>query len=125
VACFSRLFGHWVRQEGTITFMQAIYKSTLAPALWLGLEKKGRLQVGCDADITLFDPDTIIDRASPIPEEHLLRPDGIPYVIVNGVLVLDEGELTHDRPGQVLRRTWEVPGDTHQVIERGNAYNSN
>jgi len=124
VACFSRLFGHWVRQEGAITFMQAMYKSTLAPALWLGLEKKGRLQVGCDADITLFDPDTIIDRASPTPGEHLLPPDGIPYVIVNGVLVLDEGELTGNRPGHVLRRTWTVPGDTHQVIESGNVYDS-
>jgi N-acyl-D-amino-acid deacylase len=124
VACFSRLFGHWVRQEGTITFMQAMYKSTLAPALWLGLEKKGRLQVGCDADITLFDPDTIIDRASPTPGEHLLPPDGIPYVIVNGVLVVDEGDLTGNRPGQVLRRTWTVPGDTSQVIESGNVYDS-
>jgi len=119
VACFSRLFGHWVREEGAITFMQAMYKATLAPALWLGLEKKGRLQVGCDADITLFDPDTIIDRSSPIPDEHLLPPDGIPYVIVNGALVVDQGVLTGNKPGQVLRRNWTIPGDTQGVIEMG------
>ena len=122
VACFSRLFGHWVREEGAITFMQAMYKATLAPALWFGLDNKGRLQVGKDADITLFDPETIIDRASPIPEEHLIRPDGIPYVIVNGVLVLDEGELTGNKPGQVLRRTWTIPGDTQEVIDSGSIY---
>jgi len=122
VACFSRLLGHWVRTENAITLKQALFKSTIAPALWLGLEQKGRLRVGFDADITLFDPETVIDMASPTPGNHLTPPAGIPYVIVNGVLVKDDGELTENKPGKVIRRDWTVPGDTQEVITMGSMY---
>jgi N-acyl-D-amino-acid deacylase len=116
LACFSRLFGHWSREHGAIALKEAIFKATIAPALWLGLEKKGRLQKGCDADITVFDPHTIIDRAKPEPDKLDLPPEGIRYVIVNGQIVLEEGELTGNTPGRLIRRTWTVPGDTEGVI---------
>jgi N-acyl-D-aspartate/D-glutamate deacylase len=116
LACFSRLFGHWSRHHGAITLEQAVFKATIAPALWLGLDKKGRLQEGCDADITVFDPDTIIDRAKPEPDMLDLPPEGIHYVIVNGQLVVEDGELTGTTPGRLIRRNWTVPGDTQAVI---------
>lgn len=116
LACFSRLFGRWSRDQGAISLKEAIFKATIAPALWLGLEKKGRLQKGCDADITVFDPDTIIDRAQPEPDKLDLPPEGIRYVIVNGQIVVEEGELTGNTPGSLIRRTWTIPGDTEEVI---------
>ena len=63
--------------------------------------RKGRLQVGMDADITIFDPDVIMDRATYL--EGTIPSVGIPYVIVGGVLVVDEGALTGARPGRALR----------------------
>jgi N-acyl-D-amino-acid deacylase len=116
LACFSRLFGHWSREHGAISLKEAIFKATIAPALWLGLERKGRLQEGCDADITVFDPDTIIDRAKPEPDKLDLPPEGIRYVIVNGQVVVEEGELTGNTPGRLIRRTWTIPGDTEEVM---------
>ncbi len=116
LACFSRLFGHWSRGHDALTLEEAVFKATIAPALWLGLDKKGRLQEGCDADITVFDPDTIIDRAKPEPGMLDLAPLGIHYVIVNGQIVVEEGELTGRTPGSLIRRTWTVPGDTEAVL---------
>ena len=116
LACFSRLLGRWSREHGAISLEEAIFKATIAPALWLGLDKKGRLQEGCDADITVFDPDTIIDRAEPEPDKLDLPPEGIRYVIVNGQIVVEEGELTGNTPGRLIRRTWTIPGDTEEVI---------
>jgi N-acyl-D-amino-acid deacylase len=116
LACFSRLLGRWSREHGAISLEKAIFKATIAPALWLGLDKKGRLQEGCDADITVFDPDTIIDRAEPRPDRVALPPAGIRYVIVNGQIVVEEGELTGKTPGRLIRRTWTIPGDTEEVI---------
>ena len=116
LACFSRLFGHWSRENGAVSLEEAVFKATIAPALWLGLDKKGRLQEGCDADITVFDPDTIIDRAEPDPDKLDLPPEGIRYVIVNGQIVVEEGDLTGNTPGRLIRRTWTIPGDTEEVI---------
>jgi hypothetical protein len=115
-ACFSRLLGHWSRELGAISLKQALFKATIAPALWLGLDKKGRLQVGCDADITIFNPDTIIDRAKPEAGQLDLPPLGIEYVIVNGQIVVEHGALTGNTPGKVVRRTWQIPGNTRLVI---------
>ena len=115
-ACFSRLLGHWSRDLGAISMKQALFKTTIAPALWLGLDKKGRLQEGCDADITIFNPDTIIDRAKPEAGKLDLPPLGIEYVIVNGQIVVEHGALTGNTPGKVIRRTWQIPGNTKQVM---------
>lgn len=113
---FSRLLGHWAREEGALTLHQALFKATIAPALWLGLEKKGRLQQGCDADIVIFDPDTIIDRADWMYHKENLKPEGINYVIVNGRVVVENNRLTGAAPGRLVRRTWGIPGDSRAVI---------
>ena len=88
--------------------MSALAKTSSLAALWLGLKKKGRVQVGCDADLTLFDPLRIIDKATYTNPDR--PPDGIPYVMTNGVLVIDGGVYTGNRPGKVIRRKWKVPG---------------
>jgi len=116
LSTFSRLLGHWSREMGALSMKEALFKSTIAPALWLGLEKKGRLQEGCDADITLFNPDTIIDRAKVEAGKLYLPPAGIDFVIVNGQVVLDHGVFTGKIPGKVIRRTWEIPGNSREVL---------
>jgi N-acyl-D-amino-acid deacylase len=116
LAIFSRLLGHWARDYGAITLHQALFKATIAPALWMGLEKKGRLQEGCDADIVIFDPDTIVDRADWMYHKENLKPEGISHVIVNGQVVVENNRLTGAAPGRLVRRTWDIPGDTKAVI---------
>lgn len=106
---FARFLGHWRKQMG-MPLMEALFKATGAPAVWLGFEKKGRLQPGCDADIVVFDEDTIIDKATCQPGRMLDPPEGIHYVIVNGVVTVEGTRLTGAKAGQVIRRTWEVPG---------------
>ena len=106
---FARFLGHWRKQMG-MPLMEALFKATGAPAVWLGLEKKGRLQSGCDADIVVFDPETIIDKATCQPGRMLDPPEGIHYVIVNGVVTVEGTRLTGARAGRVIRRTWDVPG---------------
>ncbi len=113
---FSQLLGRWSRDQGAISLQQALFKATIAPARWLGLDKKGRLQEGCDADITLFNPDTIIHRAEWLEYKEHLKPEGIPYVIVNGKIVVENGELTGNTPGRLIRRTWDIPGDTTDLL---------
>jgi N-acyl-D-amino-acid deacylase len=107
---FARFIGHWARDMGVMSLEEALFKATGAPAFWLGLEKKGRLQEGCDADIVIFDAERIIDRAEASPGNMIRPPDGIDYVIVNGAVAVEGTELTGERAGRVIRRTWEVPG---------------
>ena len=95
-----------VREKGLISWSDALRKCTLGPAKRLegfcpAMLKKGRLAAGMDADITVFDPDTIIDRAT------LAQPAtpsaGIAHVIVNGVFVVDGGVETGALPGRAVR----------------------
>ncbi len=116
LAIFSRLLGHWAREREAMTLHQALFKATIAPAMWLGLEKKGRLQEGCDADIVIFNPDTIIDRADWMYHKENIKPEGINYVIVNGKVVVENNLLAGAAPGRLIRRTWDVPGDTSAII---------
>jgi len=106
---FSRFLGHYVREQGACDLMSALAKTSSLAALWLGLKKKGRVQVGCDADLTLFDPLKIASRATYTKPDK--SPAGIPHVIVNGVFVIYNGKYTGERPGKVIRRSWKVPGD--------------
>lgn len=116
LATFSQLLGRWTRDEEALTLHQAVFKTSFAPAYWLGLDKKGRLQEGCDADITVFDPQTVRHLAQWVGGTEHLAPEGIDYVIVNGQVVVEQGKLTGVTPGRVIRRTWTVPGDTTGLI---------
>ena len=104
---FAKVLGKYVRQEGVLTLMDALRKMTIEPAKRLAgyvpaMKTKGRLQVGADADITIFNAATVIDRST--YTEPTIPSDGIEYVLVNGVLVVDEGELVPDsRPGRPIR----------------------
>lgn len=99
---YPRILGHYVRDLQVIDLPKAIQKMTSLPADRLGLKKRGRLKVGNFADITIFDPATIIDQATFLdPHQY---PRGIEYVLVNGVVTIDAGEFTENRGGRVLRR---------------------
>jgi N-acyl-D-aspartate/D-glutamate deacylase len=99
---YARVLGKYVRDEHVLTLTAAIRKMTLLPALRIGLPGKGRLQVGADADITIFDPNRVADRATyQNPGEPSV---GIPYVMVNGTWVVQQGRVVDAvRPGQGLR----------------------
>jgi N-acyl-D-aspartate/D-glutamate deacylase len=103
---YSRVLAQYVREKQTLTLMEALRKMTLMPAQMLGrstpaARKKGRLQEGADADITIFDPKTIADRAT---FQHPAEPSvGVRYLLVGGTLVVDSGKVVPDVfPGQAL-----------------------
>jgi N-acyl-D-aspartate/D-glutamate deacylase len=100
---FSRVLGRYVREQQVIPLIRALEKMTIMPARRLeivapAMHLKGRLQVGSDADITVFDPETIIDKAD---FEGLKFSEGVRFVLVNGVFVVRDGEIVDDTyPGR-------------------------
>ena len=104
---FARVLGYYVREEKILDLMTALRKITLMPAQRLEMHapvfrNKGRIRVGADADITVFDPNRIIDKAT--YEEPLQYSDGIEFVLVNGVPVLKDGKLAEGVfPGKPAR----------------------
>ena len=98
---YPRLFGQYVR-EGILTLEGASWKASGFPAQKLGLVDRGLIRKGYKADLVLFDPDTIQDRAT--YAEPLQYPSGIDCVLVNGEVVVEGGRQTRARPGRVLRR---------------------
>ena len=99
---FPRILGVYVRERGELELEEAVRKMTWAPASRIGLKTRGLLLEGWTADITCFDPQTVIDRST--YEQGNLPPEGIPYVIVAGQIVIDAGRHTGARPGRALRR---------------------
>jgi N-acyl-D-amino-acid deacylase len=99
---FPRVLGRYVRDLVVLSLPQAIYKMTGGSAAALRLVDRGLLREGYHADITIFDPQTIAERAT-YDDPHQYAA-GISAVIVNGVVVIDGGEHTGALPGQVLRR---------------------
>ncbi len=98
-----RILGRYVRaQPAVLTLEQAIHKMTGFPAQRMGMKDRGLVKEGLIADLVAFDPETVIDTAT--WEDPHQYPDGIPYVLVRGVPVIDEGRHTAARPGKVLRR---------------------
>ncbi len=98
---FPRVLGHYCRDQRLMPLETAIYKMTGMPAARLRLEDRGRIAAGTFADLVAFDPATIADSATfERPHQY---PAGIPWVIVNGEIVVEEGEHTGALPGRVLR----------------------
>ncbi len=103
---FARVLGRFVREAGALTLTDALAKITLRPAQRLediapSMRLKGRLQVGCDADITVFDPDTIIDTAT--FEADLSFSEGVHHVLVGGTFVVRDSETVEGvYPGRAV-----------------------
>jgi dihydroorotase len=106
-ATFSRVLGHYVREEKALDLTTALRKMTLMPAQRLekrapAFKDKGRIRIGADADITIFDPARVIDKAT--FDEPLQYSEGIPFVLVNGLAVVRDGQLVESvRPGRAAR----------------------
>ena len=104
---FARILGRYVREQGALELMDALARMTILPTLRLeefvpAMKTKGRIRIGSDADITIFDPETVIDRATYL--EGSLTSDGIEYVLVNGIPVVYEGEIAEGvRPGKAIK----------------------
>ena len=98
---FPRVLGRYVREEGLLALPEAVRKMTSLSADALGLADRGRIRVGAAADLVLFDPATVLDRAT--FETPHAAPEGIGAVVVNGVPVVLDGEPTGATPGRVLR----------------------
>jgi N-acyl-D-amino-acid deacylase len=99
---YPRVLGHYVRDEQVLGLEEAVRKASFVPSEQLGLTHKGRLQVGADADLVVFDPATIKDSAT--YERPHQFPQGIDYVLVGGQIAVDHGTVTSARAGKVLRR---------------------
>jgi N-acyl-D-aspartate/D-glutamate deacylase/CubicO group peptidase (beta-lactamase class C family) len=98
---FPRVLGHYVRDEGLLTLEDAIRKMTWLPARHLGLTDRGRIAIGRPADLVVFDPETIAAKSN--WDNPAAMPVGVQHVLVNGVVVLQDGELTGTTPGQFVR----------------------
>ncbi|MFW0859172.1 MAG: N-acyl-D-amino-acid deacylase family protein [Dehalococcoidia bacterium] len=97
---FPRVLGKYVCQEKVLPLTEAVRKMTSLPAEKLGLADRGRLAEGMWGDITVFDPQTVCDRATYVDPHRY--PDGIEYVLVNGTVVIERGEHTGRLAGRVL-----------------------
>ena len=99
---FPRVLGEYVREKGVLTLENAVHKMTSLPADHMGMSERGVLSEGMIADIVVFDPETVADRSSFLdPHQY---PSGIDFVIINGILVVDNGVFKDTRAGRVLRR---------------------
>jgi N-acyl-D-aspartate/D-glutamate deacylase len=104
---YAKVLGRYVREQGVIDLMDALRRMSLEPARRLegrvpSMRAKGRVRVGADADITIFDPETVIDRSTYM--DATITSEGIEYVLVNGVPVINAGELVAGaRPGRPIR----------------------
>lgn len=102
---FPRVLGRYVREQKVISLEEAVRKMTSLPASILNLSDRGTIAVGKWADLVIFDPSTVADKAT--FENPFQYPVGIDTVLVNGNVVLDEGKHTGARPGKVLKRPKE------------------
>ena len=106
----TRLLGHWVREQQVMPLEEAVYRLTGKTALMHDITDRGFIAAGKIADITIFDPDTIAEKprepVASLPGGGVqVKRDavGIDCVIVNGTVLLDNGELTDALPGQIIR----------------------
>lgn len=99
---FPRVLGRYVREEKTLRLEEAVWKMSGFPAARLGLSKKGIIREGMDADLVIFDPETVVDGAT--FENPFGEPKGISHVFVAGRLAMKDGEYTGAAAGKVLRK---------------------
>ncbi|MDH5603711.1 MAG: amidohydrolase family protein, partial [Cyclobacteriaceae bacterium] len=105
---YAKVLGKYVREKGALSLMEALRKMTIAPAQRLEtynpqMAAKGRIEEGADADIAIFDPETVIDQSTYTQPTQTSK--GIPYVIVNGKIVVEENQLVvEQKPGIAIRR---------------------
>ncbi|MFQ9491114.1 MAG: N-acyl-D-amino-acid deacylase family protein, partial [Bilophila wadsworthia] len=100
-ATYPRILGRYVREQGVLSLEEAVRKMTSLPARKIRLRNKGVIAEGYDADLVVFDPDTVIDKNS--YDDPRVHPAGIAHVLVNGVFVVEDAALTGARPGRVIR----------------------
>jgi N-acyl-D-amino-acid deacylase len=104
---FPRILGRFVREEEILSLEEAIYKMTYLPTKRYGLKNRGLIKEGYYADLVVFDPEKIIDRST--FDNPFQYPDGIVYVFVNGISVVEEGRVNSEGscgqalPGRILR----------------------
>ncbi len=98
-----RVLGHYVRDEHVLTLPEAVRKMTSLPAQILGLKDRGQIKEGYVADLAVFDAARVRETNS--FEKPKSYAEGVPYVLVNGVLVIDKGQHTGARPGKALKGT--------------------
>jgi N-acyl-D-amino-acid deacylase len=99
---FPRILGHYVRERRVMKLAEAVRKASALAAANMGFHDRGMIKAGMRADLVLFDPATVKDRAT--PEDPHAVSAGVRSVWVNGVLVYRDGKSTGERPGRVLRR---------------------
>jgi N-acyl-D-amino-acid deacylase len=99
--CFARVLGHFVRERNLLTLEEAVYKMSGFPAQRFGIPDRGELAKGKAADIVIFDPQTVAAQST--YESPTLPPVGIPHVLVNGHIVIQNGQPTDQLPGRVVR----------------------
>jgi N-acyl-D-aspartate/D-glutamate deacylase len=98
---FPRVLGQYVRERKLLTWEDAVRKMTSLNATKIRLVDRGLLRIGMAADVTIFDPDKVVDRST--YTEPFQYAEGIEYVVVNGRLVLEHGRQSGARPGRALR----------------------
>jgi N-acyl-D-amino-acid deacylase len=98
----ARVLGEYVRERKILSLEEAVRKMTSLPAEFFGFPGRGVIREGAAADLVLFDPATVRDRATYAAPRTF--PAGIPHVLVNGVFVVRDGRTTGARPGQILLR---------------------
>ncbi|HVM48851.1 MAG TPA: D-aminoacylase [Candidatus Acidoferrum sp.] len=108
----ARVLGRYVRELHVLRLEDAIRKMTSLPAETFHFKNRGELREGNWADIVVFDPDRVLDTATYESPHHY--PVGIPYVLVNGVVVINNGEHTGAKAGRALRHTCETPREAGQ-----------
>ena len=100
---FPRVLGKYVREEGALDLIDMLKKMTLLPAGKLELKTKGDIREGCDADIVIFDPDTIRDKADYVNDPSA-PPEGIEYVILGGQIALEKNQIRNGTLGRYIRK---------------------
>lgn len=97
---FARVLGKYVREQNSLSLYDALRKMTILPAERMRLHQKGRIEVGCDADLVVFDKDEIIDKST---FEGILPPEGIIYVYVSGEVAVKGKEVVNEGLGEFMQ----------------------